>query len=110
MQYDVMNAHAAARLNSKLRNIPLSALYNPSEFKALTFHDAVPGFKEGRDNPRAYLERCLATIEEREPVVRAWVEMNVTDARTVADASSKRYQAGRPLSAIDGMPIGIKDY
>ncbi len=87
----------------------MCALYNPSEFRALTFHDAIPAFREGRDNPRAYLERCLATIEEREPIVKAWVEMNVVEARAVADASTKRYQAGRPLSSIDGMPVGIKD-
>ncbi len=87
----------------------MCALYSPSEFRALSFHDAVPAFKEGRDSPRAYLERCLATIEEREPVVKAWVEMNVAGARAVADASTKRYQEGRSLSSIDGMPIGIKD-
>ena len=87
----------------------MCALYNPSEFRALSFHDAVPAFKEGRDSPRAYLERCLATIEEREPVVKAWVEMNFDGARAVADAASERYRVGRPLSSIDGMPIGIKD-
>jgi Asp-tRNA(Asn)/Glu-tRNA(Gln) amidotransferase A subunit family amidase len=87
----------------------LCAQYNPAEFQPLTFHDAVPAFKEGRSNPRKYLEKCLETIEAREPVVRAWVEMNVSEARSAADASTKRYQAGRPLSGIDGMPIGIKD-
>ncbi len=87
----------------------MCALYNPSEFRALSFHDAVPAFKEERDSPRAYLERCLATIEEREPVVKAWVEMNVAGARAVADAATSRYKAGRPLSSIDGMPVGIKD-
>lgn len=87
----------------------MCAQYNPVEFQALTFHDAVPTFKEGRDNPRKYLERCLETIELREPAVRAWVEVNIEKARSAADASTKRYQHGRELSSIDGMPIGIKD-
>ncbi|WP_198029436.1 amidase [Bradyrhizobium sp. WSM3983] len=69
----------------------------------------MPAFKEGRSNPRKYLEKCLEVIEAREPVVRAWVEINTQEARLAADASTKRYEQGRALSAIDGMPIGIKD-
>lgn len=83
--------------------------YNPLEFRQLTYHDVVPKFFEGADSPREYLERCLATIEEREPVVRAWVALRIEEARAEADASSARYKANRPLSPIDGMPIGIKD-
>ncbi|TQF42582.1 amidase [Bradyrhizobium sp. UNPF46] len=87
----------------------MSKQYNPAEFRPLTFHDAVPAFKEGGSNPRKYLEKCLEVIEAREPVLRAWVEMNIPGARSAADASTKRYQSGRPLSSIDGMPVGIKD-
>ncbi|MBT4167087.1 MAG: amidase, partial [Rhodospirillaceae bacterium] len=50
--------------------------YDPRTFKALTFHDAVPAFREGSDTPRAYLERCLETIAEREPTVKAYVALN----------------------------------
>ena len=42
--------------------------YAPREFSARTFHDAVPQFRDGADTPRAYLERCLETIAEREAV------------------------------------------
>jgi Asp-tRNA(Asn)/Glu-tRNA(Gln) amidotransferase A subunit family amidase len=83
--------------------------YDPREFQALTFHGAVARFRDGSDSPRAYLERCLATIAEREPVVRAFVTLNPEGARAAADASAARWKAGRPLSAVDGMPIGIKD-
>ena len=85
------------------------ASYDPREFRALTFHDATAAFREGRDSPRAYLERCLDSIAAREPVVRAWVVVNQDGARAAADASTARWKDGRPLSAIDGMPIGIKD-
>ena len=50
--------------------------YEPEAFRALTFHDAVPRFLANEDTPRAYLERCLETIERREPVVRAFVTLN----------------------------------
>lgn len=83
--------------------------YSPNEFRALTWHDATPGFANGSDSPRAYLERCLATIAEREPVVKAWVVINEGAAREAADASTARWKAGKPLSPIDGMPVGIKD-
>lgn len=83
--------------------------YDPRTFKALTFHDAGPRFREGSDTPRAYLERCLEMIAAREPVVKAFVVLNESNARAAADASGARWKAGKPLSAIDGMPIAIKD-
>lgn len=85
------------------------ASYDPRSFRAMTFHDATARFRDGDDTPRAYLERCLEAIAAREPVVRAWVVLNESGARDAADASTARWQAGRPLSPIDGMPIGIKD-
>lgn len=83
--------------------------YNPRDFRGLTFSDALPRFRTGEDTPRAYLERCLATIAEREPLVQAFAALNVEGARAAADASTARYQAGQPLSPLDGMPVGIKD-
>ena len=83
--------------------------YSFDSFHPLTFHDAVPAFVDGSDTPRAFLERCLAEIDAREPVVQAWVTMNIPGARAAADESTTRYRAGRPLSRLDGMPLGIKD-
>jgi Asp-tRNA(Asn)/Glu-tRNA(Gln) amidotransferase A subunit family amidase len=83
--------------------------YDPRTFRALTFADVTPRFRDGTDTPRAYLERCLETIATREPVVQAFAALNEAGARAAADASTVRWQAGRPLSAIDGLPIGIKD-
>ena len=83
--------------------------YSPQDFRGLTFHDAARRFAEGADTPRAYLERCLETIAAREPVVRAFAALNEAGAREAADASAARWGAGRPLSPIDGMPVGIKD-
>ncbi|HTD90525.1 MAG TPA: amidase [Burkholderiales bacterium] len=88
---------------------PAPRTYDPRTFKALTFHDVTPRFRDSSDTPRAYLERCLETIAAREPVVKAFVILNEVNARAAADASSARWKAGQPLSAIDGMPIAIKD-
>jgi Asp-tRNA(Asn)/Glu-tRNA(Gln) amidotransferase A subunit family amidase len=83
--------------------------YEPAEYRLLSFYDAVPGFLDGTSTPRDYLEDCLAVIDAREAVVKAFVHMNVPGARAAADASTARYRAGKPLSPVDGMPIGIKD-
>jgi Asp-tRNA(Asn)/Glu-tRNA(Gln) amidotransferase A subunit family amidase len=83
--------------------------YDPRDFRALTFHDATAAFRAGTDTPRAYLERCIATVDAREPVVKAFASLNLESAREAADASTARWRAAAPLSPIDGMPIGIKD-
>lgn len=67
------------------------------------------GFAEGIGSPRDLLETCLARIAEREPVVRAFAALDPEAARRAADASTARWRAGTPLSAIDGMPIALKD-
>jgi len=80
-----------------------------ADYKPLTFHDVARRFADGGDDPRAYLERCLATIAAREPMVKALTAINESGARAAADASAARWKARRPLSAIDGMPVAIKD-
>jgi len=86
-----------------------TSTYDPAAFEALRFHSATEAFRKGADSPREYLERCLATIADREPVVQAWVTLNESNARDQAEASTDRWRLGKPLSPIDGMPIGIKD-
>ncbi|MDE0409097.1 MAG: amidase [Alphaproteobacteria bacterium] len=83
--------------------------YDPKTFRGLTFHDALPAFRDGSDSPRVYLERCLEVIEAREPVLQALVATDIDGAREAADASAERWRTGRPLSPVDGMPVGIKD-
>lgn len=83
--------------------------YDPATHRRLTFYDARAAFVDGADTPRDYLERCLAMIAEREPVLKGWVVLNESDARVAADAATERYRNGKPLSLIDGMPVGIKD-
>ncbi|WP_459618045.1 amidase [Bordetella sp. 2513F-2] len=83
--------------------------YHPDTYQPLSFFTVRERFLAGTLRPTEFLESCLATIREREPEVRAWVVLNEEGARTAALASDERYRAGRPLSQIDGMPVGIKD-
>jgi len=83
--------------------------YDPKTFSGISFYDHLSAFENLSDTPRDYLERSLATIAERESIVQAYVVLNEEGARAAADASSARWRKGAPLSAIDGMPISIKD-
>jgi Asp-tRNA(Asn)/Glu-tRNA(Gln) amidotransferase A subunit family amidase len=66
-------------------------------------------FADGSDSPRKLLERCLDEISQLEPRIGAFVHLGANAARVAADQSDARWREGRPLSKIDGMPIGIKD-
>ena len=70
---------------------------------------ATTSFAAGADTPRDFLERCLADLEKHEPQIGAFVHLNLNAARVAADQSAKRWRDGKPLSKIDGMPVGIKD-
>jgi Asp-tRNA(Asn)/Glu-tRNA(Gln) amidotransferase A subunit family amidase len=70
---------------------------------------ATPRFAEGDDTPRDFLERCLADLAALEPKIGAFVNLNLDGARAAADRATSRWRARRPLSKIDGMPVGIKD-
>ena len=75
----------------------------------IAFFPAAADHAAGKDTPRDFLERCLARLEEFEPAVGAFVCHDIAAARTAADRSTERWRGGRPLSLIDGMPLGIKD-
>jgi Asp-tRNA(Asn)/Glu-tRNA(Gln) amidotransferase A subunit family amidase len=73
------------------------------------FLPATADFPNGKDSPRAFLERCIATLDAWEPKIGAFVTLNLAAARGAADRSTERWRASKPFSPIDGMPIGIKD-
>jgi Asp-tRNA(Asn)/Glu-tRNA(Gln) amidotransferase A subunit family amidase len=77
--------------------------------QARPFLAAAAQFTSGHDTPRAFLERCLDALAAWESKIGAFVHTNVESARVAADASTKRWRDNKPLSAIDGMPVGIKD-
>jgi Asp-tRNA(Asn)/Glu-tRNA(Gln) amidotransferase A subunit family amidase len=70
---------------------------------------ATARFASGTDTPRDFLERCLADLAAFEPKIGAFVNLSLDRARAAADAATTRWRAGKPLSPIDGMPVGIKD-
>jgi Asp-tRNA(Asn)/Glu-tRNA(Gln) amidotransferase A subunit family amidase len=70
---------------------------------------ATRNFASSNTTPRQFLERSLELLESWEPRIGAFVCTDLPAARVAADRATERWRAGRPLSPIDGMPIGIKD-
>ena len=63
--------------------------------------------REGRADPVELTETCLARIAaEPSPV---FIAVTAARARAEARAAAERLAAGRPLSALDGVPIAWKD-
>lgn len=74
-----------------------------------SFRAARDDFRAGRDTPSAFLERYLDVVAARETTLHAFVTLALEDARAAAKASDSRYSNGTPLSAVDGLPVGLKD-
>ncbi|MGA9006979.1 MAG: amidase family protein, partial [Xanthobacteraceae bacterium] len=70
---------------------------------------AAKKFAAGADTPRQFLERSLELFALWEPRIGAFVCTNLPAARAAAEKSTERWRAGKPLSPIDGIPVGIKD-
>jgi len=74
-----------------------------------SYFAATAEFASGRATPRQFLERSLELLHEWEPQIGAFVVTEVEVARAAAELSTARWRSGKPLSPIDGMPVGIKD-
>ncbi len=83
--------------------------YDPKSAAFPSFSAARRGFAEGKGSPREFLEQCIAALEAREREVKAFVSYDLESARKAADAATQRWQDGAPLSAVDGLPFGVKD-
>ena len=64
---------------------------------------------EGSASPEALLEASLARIRALDGKVHAFLRLTEPQARADAAAAARRRSQGKPLSAIDGVPIALKD-
>lgn len=61
-------------------------------------------------SPVAAVSDCLSRAEAGNELGHAFVTFMRESALAEARASESRYQAGRPLSPLDGVPVAIKDF
>ncbi len=75
----------------------------------LTATEAAARIRAGELSPVDLVEACLARIEAIEPRVKAWVSVDADGARRAARERLDTVRAGRPLGALHGVPVGLKD-
>ncbi|KXL45313.1 MAG: hypothetical protein FE78DRAFT_148470 [Acidomyces sp. 'richmondensis'] len=79
-------------------------------FSVLDYHEA---YKAGKLTPIAVVEALLPLIRRdvKEPTKHsvAFLDSKVDQIRQAAEESTQRYQHGRFLSVLDGVPVAVKD-
>jgi len=74
--------------------------------EALALHK---DFMQGICTPTDALLSCLDRIDEVQPRINAYTVLRKEAALAEAEASTKRYEVGSPLSCLDGVPLSVKD-
>lgn len=64
---------------------------------------------EGRISSEELVQACLARIRADEERVRAWAYLDEDHALRQARAADQRRREGKPLGALHGIPVGVKD-
>jgi aspartyl-tRNA(Asn)/glutamyl-tRNA(Gln) amidotransferase subunit A len=75
----------------------------------LTASELVAGYKAGSFTPSDVVASHLARIAALNDKVHAFIDVYADEARAAAQASTQRYADGKPLGALDGVPVGVKD-
>ncbi|MGE0626953.1 MAG: amidase [Hyphomicrobiaceae bacterium] len=74
-----------------------------------SYIDQAKAFRDGSSSPSHFLKECFERLDALEPALRAFIHVARDTAIAAAAASDERWRAGKPLSPVDGMPLGIKD-
>lgn len=65
-------------------------------------------YRDGSLSPTAVTEFYMSQIAIFNPRINAVLDLYAEEAHAAAQASALRYKAGKPLSKIDGVPMGVK--
>ncbi len=75
----------------------------------MTAGELLANYKTKKLSPVEAVDAVIAHIEKWEPKLKALYAPDFEGARKAAKASEKRWQAGKPQGALDGVPITIKE-
>ncbi len=77
-----------------------------------TISDYADAYRNGTLTPEGVAEQVLAAIRQTDSgdqPLRAFIATNQDDLMAQARASAGRFEAGKPLSILDGVPVAVKD-
>jgi len=83
--------------------------FNPASSNLLSASDAHALIEKGLLSSCELIEACLARIDELEADIGAWTHLDREVALQQARAADDFRKSGRPIGALHGLPIGIKD-
>jgi aspartyl-tRNA(Asn)/glutamyl-tRNA(Gln) amidotransferase subunit A len=66
-------------------------------------------YSSGELSPVDVAEELLADIEQRNPAINAFSDLDPEGVLAAARASEERRRAGAPLSRLDGVPVTVKE-
>jgi aspartyl-tRNA(Asn)/glutamyl-tRNA(Gln) amidotransferase subunit A len=72
-------------------------------------HELTAAFRRGDSTPSAVTAEYLARIDKLDTRIGAYLTVTRDGAMAAAEASDRRYKAGRALGPLDGAPITLKD-
>ncbi len=71
--------------------------------------DMLAGFRSRQLSPVEAMQAVLARAEALQPHLNAFVLLDAESALAAARESEQRWQDGRPLGRLDGVPVSVKD-
>jgi Asp-tRNA(Asn)/Glu-tRNA(Gln) amidotransferase A subunit family amidase len=74
-----------------------------------TIDDLAALFTRGELTPTDLLTATLDRIARANPAINAMAHVDEGGARAAAEAATRRWADGRPLGALDGVPVTVKD-
>src|SRR5512143_4035893 len=80
-----------------------------TELHDMTATDLLAAYKTKKLSPVEAVDAVITHIEKWEPRLKALYAPDFEGARKTAKESEKRWQAGKPQGALDGVPVPIKE-
>ncbi len=81
----------------------------PSVGNLKTIKDLAEGYRAGSTSPVSVTEESLALVEKLNPTLNCFITVLRNSALKSAEESEKRFKEGKPLGALDGVQIALKD-
>eukprot|EP01103_Thecamoeba_quadrilineata_P010225 TRINITY_DN2141_c0_g1_i2.p1 TRINITY_DN2141_c0_g1~~TRINITY_DN2141_c0_g1_i2.p1 ORF type:complete len:548 (+),score=106.58 TRINITY_DN2141_c0_g1_i2:3-1646(+) len=103
---------ASKTLDNDIEEIVKRGSSRTRGFKFVTAADYVAAYRSNRTTPLAVAQKLLENIaasNELQKPLGAYISIDAEDFLAQAEASTRRYQEGKTLSVLDGVPLAIKD-
>ena len=80
-----------------------------SELHEMTAAELAEAFRSGDASPVEAAEACLGRIDALDASINAFCHVDHEATMAQAEESEARWRDGAPLSALDGVPVAVKD-